>query len=105
MLKFVRKYLMKKGFWQFLKFERNLLLDQRKKGFVGSFEQSLFPSVKGVVNRKVVSDDNYEHIQNNDDEFEQHNFVLLAIGICKIFSDVTTLQIHEKKKIQNGQNT
>ena len=44
-----------------------------------------------------MSDDNYEHIQNNDDEFEQHNFVLLAIGICKIFSDVTTLQIHEKK--------
>ena len=67
-----------------------MLLDQRKKGFVGSFEQSLFPSVKGVVNRKVVSDDNYEHIQNNDDEFEQHNFVLLAIGIFKIFSDNTS---------------
>ena len=50
-----------------------------------------------------MSDDNYEHIQNNDDEFEQHNFVLLAIGIFKIFSDNTSNS--RKKKIQNGPNT
>ena len=37
-----------------------------------------------------MSDDNYEHIQNNDDEFEQHNFVLLPIGMFKIFSDNTS---------------
>ena len=49
-----------------------------------------------------MSDDNYEHIQNNDDEFEQHNFVL-AIGICKIFSDNTSNS--QKKRIQNWQNT